>query len=215
MRNVMLTLLRLGDFVQIPRNAVYCWLKGVNHDISWRFHGLPFIRRGGRGIIKIGKYFVANSKLSRNSFGIIQRVMIRTVRPTARIIIGDYVGVSGCTISAANSITIGNHVLIGSGVAIVDQDAHPVDPFDRHDDVGEVKTAPVVIEDDVFIGARSIILKGVTIGRGSVIGAGSVVPKSIPPFSIAVGNPAKVVGDSRKNLNRKSPQYETEKVVNI
>ena len=53
--------------------------------------------------------------------------------------------------------------------------------------------APVIIEDDVWIGARAIILPGVIIGKGSVIGAGAVVAKSIPPYSVAVGNPARVV----------------------
>ena len=58
---------------------------------------------------------------------------------------------------------------------------------------GEGKQGAIIIEDDVWIGAGSIILTGVTISKGSVIGAGSVVAKSIPEYSIAVGNPAKVI----------------------
>lgn len=194
-----LVLVAMG-MVQIPRNFVWCWWHGLKPDATWRLIGLPWVRIGGRNsTITIGRHFRAVSKIRFNSFGIIQKVIIRTVRPGAKVVIGDYVGISGCTISAANSITIGNHVLIGSGVAIVDQDAHAIDPVERRKGTGKIKTAPVVIEDDVFIGARAIILKGVTIGRGSVIGAGAVVPKSIPAYSIAVGNPAKVVGDSRKD----------------
>lgn len=178
----------------VPRNMLWAWLHGIKPDATWRFRGLPWLRVAGEGSsIAIGKRFTACSRIRFNSFGIIQRVVIRTVAPGATITIGDDVGVSGCTISASKSITIGNRVLIGSGTAIVDQDAHPLDPDDRCNGIGEIGKAPVVIEDDVFIGARVIILKGVTIGKGSTIGAGSVVAKSIPPYSIAAGNPARVV----------------------
>jgi acetyltransferase-like isoleucine patch superfamily enzyme len=90
---------------------------------------------------------------------------------------------------------IGSNILIGSGCVISDSDSHPVLPSERNDHT-KTKTKPVVIEDDVFIGARSIILKGVTIGKGSVIGAGSVVTKSIPEYTIAGGNPAKIIKDN-------------------
>jgi len=117
--------------------------------------------------------------------------------------IGNNVGISGCTISASVSITIGNHVLVGSGAIITDGDAHPVDPDERRTGMTGVR-APVVVEDDVFIGARSIILKGVTIGRGSVIGAGAVVARDVPPYSVAVGNPARIVGNSRRRQDIQS-----------
>lgn len=187
----------LLDSIQIIRNIVWCLLHRLKPDVTWRFYGLPWVRIAGRGSsIKIGANFRAVSKISRNSFGIIQRVVIRTVSHGAKIKIGNDVGISGCTISAAKSIEIGNHVLIGSGAIISDSDAHPIDPEERRLGGGGV-SSPVVVEDDVFIGARAIILKGVTIGRGSVIGAGAVVAKKIPPYSIVVGNPAKVIGDSR------------------
>ena len=90
--------------------------------------------------------------------------------------------------------TIGNNVLIGSGCLISDTDSHPIDWEDRLYDRNEkTRKVPIVIEDNVFIGARSIILKGVTIGEGAVIGAGSVVSKDVPPYSIVCGNPARVV----------------------
>ena len=193
-----LILLKALSALQVPRNLVYCFLHRLRLDPSWRFYGLPHIRRGGRGsIIAIGRRFVANSHWKHNSFGIIQPVMIRTVGHGARIEIGDDVGISGCTISAKTSIRIGNRVLIGSGAVISDSDAHPVDPDERREGLGG-RSLPVVVEDDVFIGARAFILKGVRIGRGSVIGAGAVVTHDIPPYSVAVGNPAKVIGDSRR-----------------
>ena len=92
---------------------------------------------------------------------------------------------------AEQSVTIGSHCLIGDSVLIFDSDFHHLSVAGRHRLPGAC--APVVIEDNVFVGSRSIILKGVTIGRNSVIGAGSVVTSSIPPGVIAAGNPAKVV----------------------
>ena len=132
-----------------------------------------------------------------NSLGVFQPVILKVVRPTARLDFGDDVGISGASISASESITIGHRVLIGSGALITDSDAHPLNPSEREDH-SNTAVAPVVIEDDVFIGARSIILKGVTIGRGSVIGAGSVVSKDIPANVVAAGNPCRVL----KQLNQ-------------
>lgn len=186
-------ILTIFGMIQVPRNMVFCFLHGLRFDITWRFYGLPYIRRGGRGSsISIGRRFTAVSSASHNSFGIIQPVYIRTVGHGALIRIGDEVGVSGCTISAGMRIDIGNHVLIGSGAVITDGDAHPVDPVKRLN--GELCVRqPVVIEDNVFVGARAIILKGVTIGHDSTVGAGAVVTKSVPPYSVVVGNPARIV----------------------
>lgn len=83
--------------------------------------------------------------------------------------------------------------MIGSGCLITTTDSHPIHWEARRLNTEPPASAPVIIEDDVFIGARSIVLKGVTIGQGAVIGAGSVVTKSIPPRVIAAGNPAKVI----------------------
>ena len=84
--------------------------------------------------------------------------------------------------------------MIGSGCLITDTDSHPLHWKDRLEERNELtKQAPITIEDDAFIGARSIILKGVTIGKGAVVGAGSVVSKDVPPFAVVCGNPAKIV----------------------
>ena len=90
-------------------------------------------------------------------------------------------------------LTIGNNVKIGGGVLLIDTDCHPVDYLVRRTSNEGTCYAPIVIEDDVWIGAQSIILKGVTIGARSIIGAGSVVTNSIPADCIAAGNPCKVV----------------------
>ena len=97
----------------------------------------------------------------------------------------------GCKLVDGGAIRIGNDVLIGPGCTIVTAN-HAVNPGKRRQ--GYMRLKPVTIEDNVWIGAGVIICPGVTIGRNSVIGAGSVVVKDIPGDSIAVGNPCRVIG---------------------
>ena len=104
----------------------------------------------------------------------------------------------------ALKIYIGNYVIISNHVTIYDNNNHPTEPLKRKQMCidgfyGEAWSwvhsdhRPVVIEDNVWIGEYSTILKGVTIGRGSIVGCHSVVTKDVPPYSIVAGNPAKVV----------------------
>lgn len=99
-----------------------------------------------------------------------------------------------------NGVIIGNNVMMGPEVLIYTQNHLISDPDVPMRTQGMAQIRPVIIEDDVWIGARVCILPGVTIGKGSVIGACAVVSKSIPPYSVAVGNPAKVV-KTRCNKN--------------
>jgi len=174
------------------RDASLCLLWGLPWHPTWRFYGLPRIQTRTRGSIRIGPHFSANSHWRYNTIGIFQPVTLKTVTYEATITIGRNVGVSGCTISAAERIVIDDDVLIGAGCLIADSDFHPIAYEDR--DIPEkTLNAPIHICAGAFIGARSIVLKGVTIGRGSVIGAGSVVTRDIPPGVIAAGNPARVI----------------------
>lgn len=102
-----------------------------------------------------------------------------------------YIGPNG-VMGAGGGIKIGSHVQMGPGVTITAENHRFDDPTVRIDQQGLYHQG-VVVEDDVWIGGRATILDGVTIGRGSVIGAGAVVTKSLPPYSIAVGIPAKVI----------------------
>lgn len=120
------------------------------------------------------------------------------VEPGATLTIGNNVGMSSTRLWIHESARIGNNVKIGGCVLITDTDAHPMDYVARRSSNEGTKSAPVVIEDDVWIGAHCIILKGVTIGARSVIGAGSVVTKSIPADCVAAGNPCRVI----KSLNQ-------------
>ncbi|OQY60342.1 MAG: acyltransferase [Desulfobacteraceae bacterium 4572_88] len=181
----------------LPRDLIFCWLKGLRRKSDWRFWGLPLIQTRRRGSVSIGKSFVACSNPRHNSLGVFQPVTIKTLRPESRITIGNNVGISGATISSAANVDIGDNVLIGSGAMITDNDAHPINPEKRMSEAFEAIAKPVKIENDVFIGARSVILKGVTIGKGSVVGAGSVVTNDVEAYAIVAGNPARKVGDSR------------------
>lgn len=173
----------------------YAFRAGLPYDKTWIITKRMYVIRPNlfhdQGEIIIGRYFQAQGDLKQNLFGIIQPVVLQ-VGSLAKLHIGENVGISGSTISATQEITIGNNVLIGSGCVICDSDAHPLNPLERNCPQKTHKS-PIVIEDNVFIGARTIVLKGVTIGANSVIGAGSVVSKSIPNDVIAAGNPCKII----------------------
>ncbi len=122
------------------------------------------------------------------------------------ISIGDYCYIGEHSrIWSANEIKIGNRVLISHNVNIHDCDGHPIDSLARHrhfvqivtsghpKDFPEMPSSPVVIGDDAWIGFNSSILKGVTIGRGAIIGAGSVVTGNVPESELFAGNPAKFI----------------------
>lgn len=174
----------------------FCCYNGIAWRRTYRFFGWPIIHKHAKSTIDIGEGFAAVSDPRKNSWGVSQPVIIRTNLKGARISIGDDVGLSGCTITANNRIEIGNEVLVGTGVVITDNDAHPIAPEGRR--YGSVvNSTPVVIGNNVFLGARSIILKGVTIGEGAVVAAGSVVTCDVPAYAIVGGNPAKYIADCR------------------
>jgi len=157
------------------------------------FNGIPEISIQGN--FKIGKNFSMNSSIGANPIGRTYRCMF-IVRRDAILVIGDNVGISGTTIVCQKNILIGNYVKIGGNVCIYDTDFHSLNPILRQNskkDQGNTAKQDVVIEDNVFIGAHSTILKGVTIGANSIIGASSLVSKDIPKNEIWAGNPAKFI----------------------
>lgn len=118
--------------------------------------------------------------------------MERTASFSRNLKIGDYSGIGAHTY-VPGDVTIGKYCMLGPEIVFYTQNHY----FKRTDipmcEQGFGETRPITIEDDCWIGRRVIILPGVTIGKGSVIGAGAVISKDIPPYSIAVGNPARVV----------------------
>ncbi len=174
----------------------WCLRTGLKYNPTWVIRGKLIVVRPNffhkPSRIVIGDYFHAQASPHWNVYGIIQPNILNVRSQNASLIIGNNVGMSGSTICASKNVKIGNNVLIGSGCIISDTDAHPIHPFDRNNHL-KTKTSPITIENNVFIGARCIILKGVRIGQGSVIGAGSIVTKDVPPMCVVAGNPARII----------------------
>jgi len=165
----------------------------IEYGTNLQLVGLPRLQLVQNSELRIGDQCIFRSKPESNPIGLDQPVTFCTLLATAKILIGDRVGISGGTLCARQLIEIGSGTLIGANTYIFDHDFHAIDPIARAtDDYSSVRSAPVRIGSNVFIGTRSIILKGVTIGDNSVIGAGSVVTQSIPCNVVAAGNPCTV-----------------------
>ena len=151
-----------------------------------RIECLPYMT--GRGRIVLG----AGVRLSgKSTFAFGNRFCDE---PTITLGEGTFVG-HDCSLRASASVTLGTHCLLAGGVTITDFDGHPLDALCRR--AGEPTPSegirPVVIGDDVWIGKGAIVLKGVTIGPRSVVGAGAVVVRDVPQDCVVAGNPARVV----------------------
>lgn len=111
--------------------------------------------------------------------------------------IGDHSGIGfGCEIN--DSVTIGQKVMMGPEVVIYTRNHNTQNPDIPMCEQGMGELKPVVIEDDVWIGARVCILPGVTVGTGSVLGACTVISKDVPPYSVVVGNPGKIIKNRKE-----------------
>jgi len=128
--------------------------------------------------------FISNGK--GNLAGVNRPCQFSTLAEGATLSIGRGSGFSGTVIGCEKSITIGARVRCGANTFISDTDWHSDDPR-----AGE--PAPVVLEDDVWLGINVVVLKGVSVGKGSLIGANSVVTSDIPAGVVAAGNPARVI----------------------
>jgi len=148
---------------------------------------------GRKGSLTIGNNVTINSASWANPIGCGSKTCINIIEP-GRVIIGNNVGLSNVSISCYQSVVIKDNVLIGSGCCIIDTDFHPLKLSERQEKK-PVVSRPVIIEENVFIGAGSFILKGSQIGVNSIIGAGAVVCGNIPPNQIWAGNPAKFIRD--------------------
>jgi acetyltransferase-like isoleucine patch superfamily enzyme len=155
-----------------------------------RFKGLPYIRNAG--VFKIGSNVRLNSRMSANPIGGDCRSRF-VIGFAGSLFIGNNVGLSNTTINAYCDVLIQDDVMIGGGTKIYDTDFHSLEPAIRLGEDNDISTKPVLIKSGAFIGAHCIVLKGVTIGQYSIIGAGSVVTKDIPDWEIWAGNPAKFI----------------------
>jgi acetyltransferase-like isoleucine patch superfamily enzyme len=129
------------------------------------------------------------------ALGINHSVVLRTTRRNAKIVIGSDIGVSGGTICAEQSIIIGNECLIGANVTLVDNDFHAITANGRrfNNNESDISAAPVVISNNVFLGAQSIILKGVVVGENSIVGAGTILTSNVDADVVVAGSPTKII----------------------
>lgn len=160
------------------------YLMGVNVGKKTKWGGITQIERFPMSDITIGNRCVFNSNSIFNQRGI-RHCIIQTGKIGAKIQIGNNCGFSGVSIVADCCVEIGNNVMVGANTLIGDRDDHPE----------RLHTSPskTYIGDNVFIGMHCIIMKGVSIGKNSIIGAGSIVTRDIPENVIAVGVPCKVI----------------------
>lgn len=168
---------------------------GVIYGKHLKCNGIPVIDVHRTAKMIVGSYCTFNSSINSNPIGRYTPCMF-IVRENAQLIIGNKVGISSAAIVCQNSITIENNVKIGGGVCIYDTDFHSIDSNQRKystEDFKHKKTSPVLIKENAFIGAHSTILKGVTIGKNSVIGACSVVTTNIQDNEVWAGNPARFI----------------------
>lgn len=183
----------LRKFRDKRKKKLFCQQVTVNPLDFTLFPGGECQNTGGKEKVSIGRHCTVGALLQAFYGG--------------EIHIGNntYIG-PGSIIQSKERVCIGDGVIIANNVLIVDNNNHPVDPTMRlqmsacndylHDELWGWKYAdssPIVIEDNVWIGRDSRIMKGVTIGKGSIVALGAIVTKDVPPYTIVAGNPAKVV----------------------
>lgn len=176
---------------------IQCIQGGVNIGTNLRLCGRMKFRLARGSTFNIGNDSVITGGFFTNTLGCLRGSCISVDR-NAILEIGCNTGMSDVSIRVEVCVIIGDNVTIGAETIISDSNAHSLNYLNRrlerqHGDKSDISRAPVIIEDDVFIGARCIIGKGITIGARSIIAAGSVVKDDIPPDEIWGGNPARFI----------------------
>lgn len=175
-------------------HKIICLIENVELDKTVLFRNYPHILIHPKARVIIGKYTLLNSSNTGYHINMHSKCKIYADREDAYIEIGENCRIHGTCIHAYNHIKIGNNCLIAANTQIIDGNGHQLcmdEPKKRLllSDAGR----EIIIENNVWIGANSIILGGTHIGEGAVISAGSVVKGNIPPKSIYGGNPAVLI----------------------
>lgn len=189
LRKFLLTINNIFDYIIC---TLLFYFNKVKHK-KFETKGLPKLMVARGGNLTIGSNFRMNNSMIANPIGCAQPCMIFVDRG-AILTIGENVQISQSAVVCHLSITIGNNVKLGGGVCIYDTDFHSLDGVKRANpltDFESKKKSAVFISDNVFIGANTTVLKGVSIGENSIVGACSLITKNIPANEIWAGNPAK------------------------
>ncbi|TGM56507.1 DapH/DapD/GlmU-related protein [Leptospira adleri] len=185
--------IRWKSFFSFAIKAFY-WNVSVGKNPS--IFGKVIVSKFPGSEIQIGDNFISVSDSFRSSASsIFAPTRLKTLSPDAQILIGKNVGINGASITArSKTIKIGNNTMLAPNVTIMDSSFHALWPPEGRLTNPEFESDEnVSVGDNVWVGSQVMILKGVTIGNNSVIGAGSLVTKSIPENCLAAGNPAKVI----------------------
>lgn len=168
-----------------------CWyrLKGIKIGKGVFISGFPYFYKKRGAMIKIGDGVTLHSKKKYNTL-ISLPASISVVESGAIVEMKENSGMSGSKIVCANRVSIGRNTMIGPDTMIYDCKEHEYSPKNGWRSISKRIGSPIIIGDNCFIGARCIILKGVTIGDNCVISAGTVINKDVPAGHIAYGNPA-------------------------
>lgn len=178
--------------------------KGLHIDGRIRVNGMPLIDIQDGASIRISENVTLNSWNRGYHVNLYAPVKLVAEGRGTEILIGRNTRIHGSCLHARSRISIGRDCLIAGNVQIFDCSGHDLSFPEvdcRLDTMGETKS--IAIEDAVWLGTQVIVLPGVTIGRGSVVGAGSVVTHDVPPFVVVAGNPARMVKDFRHLLGGK------------
>ncbi len=181
--------------IKLPRyllaklyNFICLYAANVEYDNYPKISGMLLVK--GKGSIIIGKNVTINSSLNSNPVGLSTQTILFAY-PNSRIKIGNNTGISNSLLCAMREIVIEEDVRLGGGTQIFDNDFHAIRYLERIQvPDNNISIKPVCIKKGAFIGCNCIIGKGVTVGERSILAAGSILTKSIPPDEIWGGNPA-------------------------
>ena len=182
--NCLCRILAEGLYTALERGRAAWW--GVSLGRGCIFNGTTIFRRYPGTSIAIHDGCRFNSRPTSNPIGVNRPCMMITLRRGATIVAGKNCGFSGTVLTSSVGIRLGDRVRCGANTTIIDTDFHT-------DDSRAGPDSPVAIGNDVWLGVGVIVLKGVTIGDRSVVGAGSVVTSPIPSGVLAAGNPARII----------------------
>lgn len=193
---------KICSSLYIGWNKIYFFLNNIKYGKNFRVFNHLYLKIHVGALVQIGNNCTIMSGAGLNPLSRNIKTCIY-VGKKATLKLGNDVGISSSTLWVKESVSIGNSVAIGADCIIMETDAHNLDwkircseetnEYGESVDMVTAASAPIVIEDNVLVGARCIILKGVTIGARSIIGSGSIVTKDIPSDCIAAGNPCKVI----------------------